>query len=55
MFLRFNRRFKGGKEYRYWSIVENRRCADGKVVQRQPPPRITAPVGQPARAAIQHV
>jgi hypothetical protein len=42
MFLRFNRRFKDGKEHRYWSIVENRRCADGKVVQRQPPPRITA-------------
>jgi hypothetical protein len=35
MFLRYNRRFKDGKEYRYWSIVENRRCADGKVVQRQ--------------------
>jgi hypothetical protein len=35
MFLRFNRRYKDGKEHRYWSIVENRRCASGKVVQRQ--------------------
>ena len=35
MFLRSNRRFKDGKEHRYWSIVENRRCASGKVVQRQ--------------------
>jgi len=35
MFLRFNRRFKDGKEHRYWNIVENRRCMTGKVVQRQ--------------------
>src|SRR4029077_10168644 len=35
MFLRLNRRFKNGKEHRYWNIVENRRCASGKVVQRQ--------------------
>jgi transposase len=35
MFLRSNRRFKDGKEHRYWSIVENKRCASGKVVQRQ--------------------
>src|ERR1700686_3099463 len=35
MFLRSNRRFKDGKEPRYWNIVENRRCASGKVVQRQ--------------------
>jgi hypothetical protein len=35
MFLRYNRRFKDGKEHRYWNIVENRRCAAGKVVQRQ--------------------
>src|SRR5258708_19371610 len=35
MFLRSNRRFKDGKEHRYWNIVENKRCADGKVVQRQ--------------------
>ena len=34
MFLRFNRRFKDGKEHRYWSIVENKRCTGGKVVQR---------------------
>jgi hypothetical protein len=35
VFLRFNRRFKDGKEHRYWNIVENRRCATGKVMQRQ--------------------
>src|SRR5246127_4938433 len=35
MFLRFNRRFKDGKEHRYWNIVENKRCGGGKVVQRQ--------------------
>ena len=35
MFLRFNRRFKDGKEHRSWNIVENKRCAGGKVVQRQ--------------------
>ena len=35
MFLRSNRRFKDGKEHRYWNIVENKRCAGGKVVQRQ--------------------
>src|SRR5260221_12621289 len=35
MFLRFNRRFKDDKEHRYWNIVESKRCAGGKVVQRQ--------------------
>jgi transposase len=35
MFLRFNRRFKDGKEHRYWNIVENQRCSGGKVIQRQ--------------------
>src|SRR5271169_3726702 len=35
MYLRPNRRFKDGKEHRYWSIVESKRCAGGKVVQRQ--------------------
>lgn len=34
MYLRFTRRLKDGKEHRYWSIVESRRCAGGKVVQR---------------------
>lgn len=34
MFLRNTRRFKDGKEHRYWSIVESRRCAGGKVFQR---------------------
>lgn len=35
MFLRCNRRFKDGKEHRYWNIVENRRVAGGRSVQRQ--------------------
>jgi transposase len=35
MFLRPNRRFKNGKDHHYWSIVENKRCAGGKIVQRQ--------------------
>lgn len=35
MFLRFNKRTKDGKEHRYWNIVENKRCAGGRVVQRQ--------------------
>jgi transposase len=34
MYLRFARRGKDGKEHRYWSIVESRRCAGGRVVQR---------------------
>lgn len=34
MYLKCNRRRKDGKEHRYWSIMENRRCAGGKVVQR---------------------
>jgi hypothetical protein len=34
MYLRFARRRKDGKEHRYWSIVESRRCAGGRVVQR---------------------
>jgi transposase len=35
MYLRCNRRFKDGKEHRYWNVVESKRCAGGKVVQRQ--------------------
>ena len=35
MYLRCNRRVKDGKEHRYWNIVESKRCAGGKVVQRQ--------------------
>ncbi len=35
MFLRSNRRKKDGKVHEYWSIVENRRLQDGRVVQRQ--------------------
>ena len=35
MFLRAKNRVKDGKEHRYWSIVENQRTADKRVVQRQ--------------------
>jgi DDE family transposase len=35
MFLRAHSRLKDGKEHRYWSIVENHRSAEGRVVQRQ--------------------
>ena len=34
MFLRFTTRKKNGKEHRYWSIVENKRCAGGRIVQK---------------------
>ncbi len=34
MFLRATTRKKDGKEHRYWSIVENRRLCDGRVLQR---------------------
>ncbi len=34
MYLRFTRRRKNGKEHRYWSIVESKRCAGGRGVQR---------------------
>src|ERR1019366_6059482 len=35
MFLRSKIRRKDGKEHRAWSVVENRRGHDGRVVQRQ--------------------
>ena len=35
MFVRAKRRFKDGKEHRYWSVVENCRNRGGRVVQRQ--------------------
>jgi transposase len=35
MFLRTNRRFKDGKEHRYYTVVESRRLSSGKVAQRQ--------------------
>lgn len=35
MFLRTHRRRKNGKDHRYFSIVESRRVAGGKVVQRR--------------------
>ena len=34
MFLRCTTRKKNGKEHRYWSVVENRRCAGRKIAQR---------------------
>lgn len=35
MFLRCAERFKDGKNHRYWNIVENKRTASGRIVQRQ--------------------
>ena len=34
MFLRYTTRKKNGKEHRYYSLVENRRIAGGRVLQR---------------------
>ena len=34
MFLRCKVRQKDGKQHRYWSVVENKRVAGGRVVQR---------------------
>jgi transposase len=34
MFLRFTTRKKNGKDHRYYSLVENRRVAGGRVIQR---------------------
>jgi hypothetical protein len=34
MFLRCSHRKKSGKDHCYWSLVENRRLADGRVAQR---------------------
>jgi hypothetical protein len=35
MFLRSTQRKKNGKTHVYWNIVENKRLADGRTVQRQ--------------------
>ena len=35
MFVRCKKRFKDGKEHRYWSVVESTRVGGGRVVQRQ--------------------
>jgi len=35
LFLRAHERNKDGKVHTYWSLAENRRCADGRIVQRQ--------------------
>jgi hypothetical protein len=34
MFLRKTPRKKDGKTHDYWGVVENKRVADGRVVQR---------------------
>jgi transposase len=34
MFLRCSKRIKDGKEHLYWSVLENRRLADHRIVQR---------------------
>ena len=34
MFLRCTTRKKNGKEHRYWSVVENKRCVGERIVQR---------------------
>jgi len=34
MFLRHKFRNKDGKRHRYWSVVENKRVAGGRVVQK---------------------
>ncbi len=35
IFLRGHERCKDGKSNTYFSLVENRRCADGRVIQKQ--------------------
>ena len=35
MFVRAKRRFKDGKEHRYWSVVENCRNRDGRGFARE--------------------
>ncbi len=35
MFIRCHRRFKNGKHHTYYSVVENRRCANGQIMQRE--------------------
>jgi len=35
MYLRSHRRFKDGKEHRYWSVEESRRLRSGRVAQRR--------------------
>ncbi len=34
MFLRSTKRWKDGKAHYYWSLVENRRCRGGRVIQQ---------------------
>ncbi len=49
------KRFKDGKEHCYWSIVENRRVADGRVVQRQTLYRCLAKLLAHRRALFSHL
>ena len=35
LFLKCHKRFKNGKEHRYWSLAENQRCPGGRIAQRQ--------------------
>ena len=35
MYVRCKKRFKDGKEHRYWSVVESTRVGGGRVVQPQ--------------------
>ncbi len=35
MFLRYTNWKKDNKQHRYWRVIENRRVAGGRVVQRQ--------------------
>jgi len=55
MFLRSKTRKKDGKEHRYWSVVENRRVADGRVVQRHVLylGRSTTPSGRPGASPVE--
>ncbi|MCF7674539.1 MAG: hypothetical protein K9M97_04290 [Akkermansiaceae bacterium] len=34
MFLRHTKRWKDGKQHLYWSMVENRRCQAGRILQK---------------------
>jgi hypothetical protein len=53
MFLRSKTRKKDGKERRYWSVVEHRRVADGRVVQRHVYPELPL-TNNEAERALRH-
>ncbi|MDR2013130.1 MAG: hypothetical protein LBQ20_08855 [Rhodanobacter sp.] len=50
MFLRATARKKDGKEHTYYSVVENRRLADGRVVQRH-----MLYLGEPTAAVLEQM